>query len=332
MDFIKNYINDNLQNFIAIANLIGSLTVEHWIAIVSSVFIFGIIVANGHHSSSQLLVYGKNSLESNPKQNQPPSNDLFNTVVSYLQSFKVPKKYFVHFYIFFFILTIIKQLIFYNFQTNQYSQINEILTRFYQNCCVNYELSEINYKNLLVISNLLMIQACKRLYEDLFVSKFSNNSMNLLHYIFGLVFYLLLSMVNFIGLLPYYIHGNEFTSRPITLDLIDWLYIIAFIFYLIDQYQNHCHLASLVKYSIPTFRFFEYCTSPHYLDEIIMYTVMLSFYMGCESIGWIKADFWLIWILVVSNLCVSANESYKYYQNKFKEEFKTPYKLVPFVW
>lgn len=330
MEYVKEYINKNIQSYVSLAKFVGTLKVEQWITIVCGSFLFGIVVANGQHSTTNILVYGKNS-QAPKKTTGPPSSDLFNRGLALALKYSVPKKYFLHFYIFFFGLTIANQLIYFNFQTSTYPGINRFFTQLYSNCCVEYEVSATNYKNLMVISNLLLIQACRRLYEDLFVTKFSTNTMNVLHYIFGLGFYLMLATVNLVGLLPYYINLDK-VAYGMNLEMADWAFVFAFLFYLIDQYQNHVHLASLVKYTIPSFRFFEYCSSPHYLDEIIMYSILLRFYLACESIGWVKADFCMIWMLVVANLSVSANYSYEFYKNKFKEGFKTPYKLVPFVW
>lgn len=325
---ITNYVNDNIQNYLNMARFVASFKIEHWITFIASVFLFGIVVANGHHSSSKLLVYGKNSDGVRPPQNVA-NMDLFNSTVNKMLDYKVPKKYFVHFYIFFFVLTMANQFVAFSFRSNAFPKVNEFFIYFYPTWCVEYEMSETNFRYLSIISNLLLIQSCKRLYEDLFVAKFSNNTMNLLHYIFGLVFYVLVSFTNFIGLLPYYINQPDYAMN---LDLPDWVFVCLFVFYLLDQYQNHVHLASLVKYSIPTFRFFEYCASPHYLDEIIMYSILLRFYFGCEAIGWLKTCFLLIWVVVVANLSVSASQSYLFYRNKFGEKFRVEYKLVPYVW
>lgn len=332
MDSVKHIlvekINENILFFKYAGAVMSDFTAEQWIAVFTCTCIFSIIIAQSEKSALKLLTYGK-TVENKPDPEKYNSAlfQRFENYIDMISDWKIPKSYFVHYYIFFTTMTLAQMFVGWSIDNNIYPQFNEQVTKLYSSWFVNYDPIPENYKYVYVVSNLLAIQAFKRLYENLFVSKFSDSKMNILHYIFGIMFYLAVSLTNFAAMFPYY--GGEY---KVDLELPDWLFIFAYLFYLVDQYQNHVHLASLVKYTIPTFRLFELCASPHYLDEIIMYAVMTRFYVVCDGMGWIKIDFILISLLVVANLSVSATETYRYYQIKFGDKFKIPHKMVPYVW
>ncbi|WEJ94829.1 3-oxo-5-alpha-steroid 4-dehydrogenase [Yamadazyma tenuis] len=297
MDSIKHIlveqVNSNIMFFKLMYELLSDFTIDHWVALLASSLLMGLIIASSENVSSRIVLYGKNYANQPNNPSYIPQN-IWERVFVRVHKITVPKKYFLHFYVFFALLMVINAFVEWNFNTNAFPQVNDFFASFYERFYTNYLTSEQNYKNLYVISNLLMIQSFRRLYECLFVSQFSDVSMNILHYVFGLSYYWMVASVNFGGILPYYIYGQS-NNYKVELDMSDWLFIGVFLTYSMDQFQNHQHLAKLVKYTIPSFRLFEYCASPHYLDEIIFQT-------------------------------------YKYYQDKFKEKFKIPYKLVPFVW
>lgn len=319
-------LNVNFGKFI-LKSLAG-FTVEEWTITISIVFLLSIIIVNADPFASKLLTYGKNT--SNPKIHDPRQETslLLTKVVNRVLNITVPKSYFQHFYIFFAGIMTLEQFLFYNLENNQFPVVREYTEKIYRSWFAG-EYSPDNYTYLYVVNNLLLVHGIKRLYENFFVSKFSNTRINILHYAFGLLYYLLVSSINFAGMAPFYLDGKIHEAN---LDFQDWIFICVFAFYLIDQFQNHQHLASLKKYTIPTFRLFEFTPSAHYLDEIIMYAILLRFYYVCSEIWGIQASFTGIFLLVAANLSVSAKETFVYYKIKFGEQFTTPYKLVPYVW
>lgn len=326
---VKSIVDSYVAPYIAWYELLKDLSVEHWIAIIVGSFIFGIIIVNGNDSSHDLLLYGKNRPDKPKLFN---SVDLLTRATNYFNKYNVPKSYFKHYYIFFTIYLLTIKTILLNYQIEFYPKMNEVFIKFYEDYCLKYELSDTNYVSLTFASYLLTIQSFRRLYENLFIVKFSKNQMNILHYAFGIVFYAVLGSISFISLLPYYINDYHVEIDFSNLDPFDYVTFGIFAFYSWDQYDNHIYLASLKKYTIPTQRFFEWTASAHYFDEIMIYSAVGKFFIGCEDITWIKVCFSLVWLLVVLNLSISAGQSYKFYQAKFKETFKTPYKIFPYVY
>lgn len=325
---VTEQVNQNLNFGKFVLNSVAGFTVEEWIITISIIFVLSIIIVNADPFASKLLTYGKNS--SNPKIHDPrqETSAILTKIVDKAAQLTVPKKFFQHFYIFFAGIMSVEQFLFFNLENNQYPVIKQFTEQFYRKWFAG-EYNPDNYTYLYIINNLLLVHAFKRLYENFFVSKFSNTRINILHYVFGILFYTLLALLNFAGMAPFYLDGQP---HELNLDLQDWIFVCVFGFYLIDQLQNHQHLASLQKYTIPTFRLFELTTSPHYLDEVIMYAIIARFYYVCSDVFGLQASFTGIFCLVVANLSVNAKETFVYYKIKFGDKFTTPYKLVPYVW
>lgn len=301
------------------------IKIEYIVSAITFFFIVGILIVNFVGSANKLLVYGKNTSASSP-----PPTTTWEKFIDILSQWTVPKHYFVHYYIFFLLLMTELLIAIVNAKLDIIPEINDFIATIYYYHCVPYQTSSDNHKHLMIITALLTIQAYKRLYEDMVVSKFSDARMNVLHYVFGLTYYFTNFMVLFMGLMPYM--NPKQMLWPQGFSIGDVISIVVAVLAQIDQFQNHCHLASLVKYTIPSFRLFKYCTSPHYLDEIVFYMVILGQYLLCYGIGWVKLNFILVWSVVVLNLGISAREGYKYYEEKFREEFNTGWRLIPFVW
>lgn len=199
------------------------------------------------------------------------------TIINILANITVPKSYFAHFYI---ISTFL-------------ATIN----------LINYPAYHITW--------LLLIHSVRRLYETLYVSKFTIKSrMNISHYLVGLWFYISLNFLTFYQLHYYY---NIFKNN------INFLTILIFTLSSINQYRNHLYLSTLVKYTLPKKGLFKYIISPHYLNEILIY---LSLALS-SNIYFMP----LIWVTI--NLSISSIETKNYYTKKFKDENVPTSNLVP---
>ena len=156
---------------------------------------------------------------------------------------------------------------------------------------------------------LVLVHSLRRLYETLYVSKYSVASrMNWSHYLVGLWFYSTLNLIVFLDIL------SGIISRH--------LHILSFALFLVaswDQYNNHKTLAALVKYSLPRKGLFKHTCCPHYMDETLIY---LSLLVYSKNFIWP-----LIW--VVSSLSISALETQEYYRRKFPRDPVPNYAIFP---
>lgn len=246
---------------------------------------------------NELLHYGKTSTV-----NGLESSSIFNQMIDFISNnLVVPKSWFTHFYVTLFTLS---SLTF--FSTFQQSEIDTS--------------DPVKFKNLMLIHSLLWVQGLRRLTECLIVTKFSENSkMNISHYFVGLSHYILISLATYLGLLRY---GSHKVVRYTT---FDDLLIVSFGVLSLLQFSAHYHLASLVKYTVPNFN---NVASPHYLYEILIYTVFLIFSVK-DSIDTTSWTFAAGWLFVTSNLTISSIETFRYYQDKFKEDFKLKWAIMP---
>jgi 3-oxo-5-alpha-steroid 4-dehydrogenase 3 len=143
----------------------------------------------------------------------------------------------------------------------------------------------------------------------------------------GLAFYTTISLNCFLSLLPYHLNTAIIPVND-AFDLTDKILITLFIWLSIDQFQNHYHLSTLPKYSVPKFGMFQLVGSAHYLDEIILYLIVAMIGNLHEKLSIIDINYILGWAFVAVNLSISSLESYSYYKAKFPE-FTVKYSIIP---
>lgn len=221
-----------------------------------------VFLAMATPSLNSLLFYGKTK-----------------TKISRFEQFYVPKRWFIHFYYLHSTLST-GSLIWYLTYYNRY----------------DYYLSFV----LVLLMNL--IQAYRRLYECVFISKWDDvkSKIHITHYIAGIFFY------TSANLMPILLRNSMW--KPLSSKTGIYLILIMFILTSMDQYRNHSHLASLRKYSLPTHGLFQFVTCAHYFDEVVIYTLFALMY---PSIGYFLL---LLWVFV--NLSISAIENRKWYVQK----------------
>ena len=157
---------------------------------------------------------------------------------------------------------------------------------------------------------ILLFHSFRRLYETLFISKYTGSRMNWSHYVVGLWFYSVLHIILNIKLAS----GDIDPS-------INMISFSIFLYSSIEQFKSHQILARLKKYSLPQDRLFQYVCCPHYLCEIGIYVSFIAY--NYEFI------FPLVW--VITSLSISAVETRKYYQDKFTENIVPKYAIIPFI-
>lgn len=211
------------------------------------------------------------------------------------QDIYVPKIWFTHFYIIHFLLSIINILVFF------------IVDYANKNVCSDLQ--------LIICFNL--IQSGRRLYECLYVSKFSNTAkIHIFHYLVGVIFY---TSINIIPLLMHY------TNEELPLQYSKCiLSILLFITASYDQYNNHNLLANQKKYTLPTTALFKYVVCPHYFDEVLIY---LSIFIIKPTIS-----FFIVFAWVFINLTISAQHSYKFYTNNKEVDISNHCIIIPYIY
>lgn len=239
------------------------------------------------------------------------------SLVDFLTLLTVPKSYFTHFYI---LLT-----------------IGCIYT-------LAWPRSDPSQATHPLIIYLVTIQSLRRLGESYFVTKFSpKSSINVFHYLVGMVHYTLLSINCYLGssqslsnlTIPEKLLTNLTNPGRIlaswleylaTLTNLDRLLVTIFIIASVSQFMSHRHLASLRKYSVPSFA---YVSSPHYLAEMVIYGLLMV--LAWTSLtSQITLNFVVCWIFVVVNLSISALDTHRYYKATYAE-YEVPWAAIPYI-
>ncbi|KAI5952099.1 DFG10 [Candida theae] len=259
----------------------------------------GVLAVKYVPSLKRLLNYGKTAPDSNSNGSDTPSE-----VIDIIAKHAVVRKsWFTHFYICLFTLS----------TATYFKACHEAIIGH------SNETSSATYKNLAIINKLLVIQGARRMVESFVVTKFSPVSyMNFAHYAVGMSHYVLIALATYLGL-----SGNCAGSAALT--IVDYFLVAVFGVASVQQFLAHSHLAHLVKYSLPKFKV---VASPHYSYEVIIYTVIAIF--GAKNgLGLTSLMFASAWVFVVTNLSVSAVETYRYYQVKYKEDFSLKWAIFP---
>lgn len=197
---------------------------------------------------------------------------------------------------------------------------------------------------------LLTVQAARRTYESIFVTKFGAHSrMHISHFLVGIVFYVLVSLIAFTGtstdtsgtlagkirtivetITKRAAHESNTGSAGCLL-FSDYILALAFVVCNIDQYRNHVHLSGLVKYTAPSTGLFQVTSCAHYSDEIMIYGIVTAISMKLGRWSTQSLAFLAAWWFVVVNLSISAKETRAFYLTKF-EDYSVKYSIVPFLY
>lgn len=261
---------------------------------------------------------------SEPLASTKQKSSQFLSLVDFLTLLTVPKSYFTHFYILL--------------------SIGCIYT-------LAWPRSDPSQATHPLIIYLVTIQSMRRLGESFFVTKFSpKSSINVFHYLVGMVHYTLLSINCYLGssqslanpeniLNNLSIHDKLLTNLTnpgrflagwlqylATLTDLDKLLLAIFIIASVSQFMSHRHLASLRKYSVPSFTS---VSSPHYLAEMVIYGVLMVLaWTSLTSV--ITLNFGVCWIFVVVNLSISALDTHRYYKATYAE-YEVPWASIPYI-
>lgn len=304
-----------------------------WITLLSSISSFGIfLIISQNKIASQFYVYGK-------------SLNLKGKGGVFWNTFLVPKRFFSHFYVSALLMFMLCYffIFFYYLPTSfgarfreKLSNAIEILDHLPIEVKVVKTLESVTSLFFTVI--LMTIQTSRRLFESLFVSVYSSNSkINIIHYVFGHAFYILVALSTIVPILLSKT-SSEYTITNIMDNILNRNRTILFILFIYASLQQHkCHkiLANLRKdkignviteeYFPPSGSLFEYVSCPHFLIEIILYLFILIS-QRFENTYWNLA-----FLLVLSTQTINAISEHEWYKKKFKDYPKHRRALIPHI-
>lgn len=296
--------------------LIQSFKVDYLISLILIISILSILVIKAIPSLNILLQYGKTLTLSSTNLNSY-------SYIENLSKLTVPKKWFLHFYIIYFTLCINLGFI---ILLLSYSDTN---TNFIKSWWKSYIFESNNsLSNLLVIYYLIFFQSIRRLYESIYITKFSSTArINIAHYLVGMMFYITITLNTFISIIPQFLFKTNLKHIPNNY-IIQFILILIFIIASFDQFFNHYYLALLKKYTVPTNRLFKYLAAPHYFDEIIIYLIIAILSCLNNNNFATKLNYWLSFTFVLVNLTISSIESNNYYK---RQNVGKQWSIIPFI-
>lgn len=207
--------------------------------------------------------------------------------------------------------------------------------------------------------SLLQFHFVRRWLETVFLMKYPPSArMHIIAYIFGLSYYVVLSLTILITALPNYNYSNGVLSTILLspsssllisstslsdiqslfytvynkLTIQQSLGVAVFLSGNVLQLHSHWVLSQLSSttssrhvYKIPKGGAFTLVSCPHYLAEIIIYIGLVVIQQG-------RGHTWLILAWVVANLGLAADKTHKWYQRTFTSYPKKRKAIIPFVY
>ncbi|ABN66154.2 possible roles in filamentous growth, cell polarity, and cellular elongation [Scheffersomyces stipitis CBS 6054] len=261
---------------------------------------------------NSLLLYGKNRAQTtgDSSENAQNSKSILSKLIDDIFNLTVPKAWFSHYYVSFFVYCTLIQIV----DIYKAAPVTELAS------------NDVLYKSNKLIHIMLWIQSTRRTLECFTFTKFAANSkINFSHYIVGMAFYALVSLNSYVSLKE--LHPIAFSEVWKLITTADVALFAIFLAASFDQFRNHYHLATLVKYTIPYK--FKLVASPHYTDEIIIYSVVAAISCKESLSSFASINYLSCLIFTVVNLSVTSVDTYKYYQQKFGDKFKLQWAILP---
>lgn len=304
-----------------------------WLTLWTSIGSYGLyLIVSKNKTASLFYVYGK-------------SLNLKNRKNVFWSLFLVPKKYFSHFYMsasIFFLFSYAIIFIYYSPKTLNV-QLKETMFS------INDNLSKLPLKfetvkslesitSLFFTVILMTVQSFRRLSESLFISVYASNSkINLIHYTFGHLFYMLTALSTLTPILLSKT-SNNYSFMAILDNLLSKhraFIFVLFIYASLHQHKCHNILANLRKdktghviterHFVPSGGLFEYVSCPHYLLEVILYFIIL---VGQRF----ENTYWnLAFLLVISTQTINAVTEHSWYKKEYKEYPKQRKAIFPYI-
>ncbi|EJD74552.1 hypothetical protein LOAG_18143 [Loa loa] len=184
--------------------------------------------------------------------------------------------------------------------------------------------------NLLISMGLLLYltHVLRRLYECLYVSIFSDTKMNILHFLLGITFY----PFNVCSQLSSFTFEKKTEINTLSILLYTILAVAIFVvqiqqhycFVLLAQIRLRNGLNAKNVHTVPYGGLFEYCSSPHYFLEIILYFLFTLIYQ-------LSVPMLLCFLFVITNQTIAALLNHKWYQKHFHAYAESRKAFIPYI-
>ena len=211
-----------------------------------------------------------------------------------------------------------------------------------------------SFKQVILCWTLMAFQGARRLYESITLTKPSESKMWFVHWILGLVYYIMMSMAIWVEgtgmneicffcrlnvVINFVIFAAAIRSpgvsfadarlpvpSPRTIMFLPVFLIASGI-----QYDCHCYLASLKEYTLPSHAAFLHVVCPHYLAECAIYLCLV--FLAAPKGELVNKTLLAGLVFVVVNLGVSAGITKQWYIRKLGEEnVQHRWKMIPFLY
>ena len=245
-------------------------------------------------------------------------------VLDTMTTFRVPHRYFLHFYV-----ASLLSSCFWAIQLLNRGFAFRALTQ-----RVEYfdSATSMSIDQVALTWSLMTVQGVRRLLETFAFSKVSSSQMWFGHWLLGIGFYLAFGVALWIEgapvlLTPESVHSGITFSAP---SLKTTVSIPIFILASGIQHDCHAYLASLPKYSLPIHPIFQNLVCPHYFTECLIYLSLAI--IGAPKGAPINRTISTALIFVAVNLGVTASVSKEWYEEKFGgEAVAERWKMVPWL-
>ncbi|TKR75775.1 hypothetical protein L596_017018 [Steinernema carpocapsae] len=187
----------------------------------------------------------------------------------------------------------------------------------------------------LLFCGLICLHAIRRLVETMVVSVYSDTQMNVLHYLIGLIHYVVLPIsvvCETVGIAS----RDKFVAHFDELSNLQILGIAAFVWFSYHQHQCAQKLAKMRKnhhgnitnyaHGIAYGGFFDFVSCPHFAYEVLIYLSLFA------TLGFTGRCFTLILVFVTMNQTIAALITHRWYQERFGEKYPTKRRaLIPYL-
>ncbi|KAK4302176.1 hypothetical protein Pmani_025712 [Petrolisthes manimaculis] len=243
---------------------------------------------------------------------------------------EVPKRWFLHFYMFSTLITTVALVEMYRMYVNGnslspwFNFLLDVLT-------TPSRTASVSFTSAVIALVILTLQAYRRLYECLYVSVFSTARMNITHYLVGLGHYL-----GALALLLAELPGFNGRGQPTVFLNVEAHHVggvVMCVLSFIVQHHTLTILANLRKkqgkngkerYVLPRGGLFCVVSCPHMLAEF-------GIYIGVMLVLWSHYSWPIVTLWVLCNQVVVARMNHKWYQNTFKDYPKKRKAMFPYI-
>ena len=198
---------------------------------------------------------------------------------------------------------------------------------------------------VMLICLMMLVQHSRRIYECFFVSVYSKGTMNVIHYLLGILLYSTVQLCAICDGPKLNVRRNidileQLRNANLTnIYLYHWNKLLGFLLFIWASYhhnQSHVILANLRKdrhgqrvlhreHIIPRGGLFDYLSAPHFVCEILIYIAM-----GLVALP--SYTFWMGPVLFTfTNQTLMCYETHKWYKKTFKNYPANRRSLIPYV-